>query len=201
MSPRPNRHPGSFSRNPAPCSRAKALFLGSVAAILATAPSPVFAAENAAAPVSKGGFFSRSSKSAEKSAPAEPAPQTTRKTPSPAPASAAATTPAASSAGGRPQQTGGVETKVARRATPKKPTDAKTEDELFSSIRLQALEDPTVGDLRSRADKARDKEAGILATRAYLKSLYSKMRDLEPGLKDRIDLTETAALRGLTRVP
>jgi hypothetical protein len=79
--------------------------------------------------------------------------------------------------------------------------DSKSEDELFSSVRLRALEDPGVGELRTKADRARDKEGGIAATRAYLKSLYSKMRDLEPGLKDRIDLTETAALQGLAHTP
>jgi hypothetical protein len=83
----------------------------------------------------------------------------------------------------------------------KKPTDPKTEDELFVTARLKALEDPGIGELRSKADKAKDKESGVSATRAYLKSLYSKMRDLEPALKERIDLTEAAALQGLAKTP
>jgi hypothetical protein len=152
------------------------------------------AAETAAAPASKGGFFSRSSKPAEKTPPAEPVPQGNRKT----------SPPAASSGNGTPAPTAtrtfsSSETKTAKRGGSKKPLEAKSEDELFSAVRLQALEDPNVGELRAKADKARDKDSGVAATKAYLRGLYGKMRDLEPGLKERIDLTETAAIQGLSR--
>lgn len=71
------------------------------------------------------------------------------------------------------------------------------EDELFTQARQQASEDAKVAELRIKADEAKSKDAANAATKAYLRSLYSKMRSIEPSLKDRIDLTEAAALKGL----
>ena len=68
---------------------------------------------------------------------------------------------------------------------------------MFTQTRQHASEDPKVAELRAKADEAKSKEAANLATQAYLKSLYSKMRTLEPSLKGRIDLTEAAALKAL----
>lgn len=152
------------------------------------------AAESAPAPAPKVGFFSRSPKQPEKAPVPEPAPQARGKTTTSAPSSASATPAPAPS---RPSP--GPETKTAKRGVAKKPLAGRNEDELFTAVRLQALEDPGVGELRAKADKARDKDSGIAATKAYLRGLYGKMRDLEPGLKERIDLTETAAIQGLSR--
>lgn len=170
-------------------------FAAALAGTLACVPVPALcAADTAPSPATKGGFFSRSSKSAEKTPPTETSPQGNRKAYSPAanPANA----PAAASA---PRISSSTEGKTAKRGGAKKTLEAKTEDELFSAVRLQALEDPSVGELRAKADKARDKDSGIAATKAYLRGLYGKMRDLEPGLKERIDLTENAAIQGLSR--
>jgi hypothetical protein len=170
--------------------------------LFATLSGSLLAAETPANQPAKPGFFSRmvrsSEKSAEKSAPSEaPAPSTKK---SPPAHSIPSGSPSASSSA--PRQTSSVtDSKTARKGGTKKPTDAKNEDELFYSARMRALEDPTIGELRSKADKARDKESGIAATKTYLKGLYGKMRDLEPGLKERIDLTETAALQSLTKSP
>jgi hypothetical protein len=156
------------------------------------------AAESSVNQPSKPGFFSRMVRSSEKSAPSEAAAPATKKGPStnPLPSGSSSTSPAA------PRQTSSItDSKTARKGGTKKPTDAKAEDELFYSARMRALEDPTIGELRSKADKARDKESGIAATKTYLKGLYGKMRDLEPGLKERIDLTESAALQSLTKSP
>ncbi len=78
---------------------------------------------------------------------------------------------------------------------PAPPEAPKTEDERFIFARKTASEDPKVIELRSKADAAiKDAEVARL-TRAYLRTLYGKMRTLEPTIKERIDLTEAAALR------
>ena len=82
-------------------------------------------------------------------------------------------------------------------AKPTQKTPAANEDELFSQVRQQAFEDAKVAELRTKADEAKSKEAANSATKAYLKSLYSKMRSLEPSLKARVDMTEAAALKAL----
>ena len=82
-------------------------------------------------------------------------------------------------------------------AKPTQKTPAANEDELFAQVRQQAFEDTKVAELRTKADEAKSKEAANSATKAYLKSLYSKMRSLEPSLKARVDMTEAAALKAL----
>ena len=72
---------------------------------------------------------------------------------------------------------------------------AQTDDERFILARKAASEDPKVIELRNKADAAtKDAEVARL-TRAYLRTLYGRMRTLEPKIKERIDLTEAAALR------
>jgi hypothetical protein len=88
-------------------------------------------------------------------------------------------------------QTSTAASKASTKAAP------SNEDESFKQARQQAFEDAKVAELRIKADEAKSKDAANAATRAYLKSLYSKMRSIEPSLKDRIDLTEAAALKGL----
>ena len=78
-------------------------------------------------------------------------------------------------------------------AKPTQKTPAANEDE----FRQQAFEDAKVAELRTKADEAKSKEAANSATKAYLKTLYSKMRSLEPSLKARVDMTEAAALKAL----
>ena len=109
-----------------------------------------------------------------------------RSLPSASPPSAASTTPKKTST-----QTSTAAPKSSPKAAP------ANEDELFAQARRQASEDTKVAELRIKADEAKSKDAASAATKAYLKSLYSKMRSIEPSLKDRIDLTEAAALKGL----
>ena len=167
-------------------------------ASLCSPGAPLSAAEGSPNAPVKTGFFSRSSKPSEKTAPNDP-PPASKKAASGTPAGGASQGAANSPSSRTAPST--QDSKAARRGVSKKPTDPKTEDELFVTARLKALEDPGIGELRSKADKAKDKESGVSATRAYLKSLYSKMRDLEPALKERIDLTEAAALQGLAKTP
>ena len=71
----------------------------------------------------------------------------------------------------------------------------KTEDERFAAARKAASEDPKVIELREKADAAKGDESGNKLMRSYLRALYGKMRSLEPGLEERINLTEAAALK------
>jgi hypothetical protein len=79
------------------------------------------------------------------------------------------------------------------------PAKAGTEDERFANARKAAAEDPKVVELREKADLAKTEEAGTKAMRAYLRALYGKMRTLEPSLEGRINLTEAAALKAVSK--
>ena len=181
-------------------------------ALLASSPGTGWAAESKApektapapATTTRTGFFSRSkpveptpekapektaSKPSEKSAEKsqdKPVQKTAESSPAETSLTAASTAPKKPSA-----QTNSASSKPATKAAP------ANEDELFKQARQQASEDAKVAELRVKADEAKSKDAASAATRAYLKSLYSKMRSIEPSLKDRIDLTEAAALKGL----
>jgi hypothetical protein len=74
-----------------------------------------------------------------------------------------------------------------------------TEDERFANARKAAVEDPKIAELREKADLAKTKDASDRAMRAYLRALYGKMRTLEPSLEDRINLTEAAALKAVSK--
>jgi len=52
-------------------------------------------------------------------------------------------------------------------------------------------------ELRAKADAAKTDEASSKALRVYFRALYEKMREISPALEERINLTETAALRAL----
>jgi len=71
------------------------------------------------------------------------------------------------------------------------------EDERFSVARKAASEDPRIVELRAKADAAKTDEASSKALRSYFRALYEKMREISPALEERINLTETAALRAL----
>jgi hypothetical protein len=88
-----------------------------------------------------------------------------------------------------------------KKAPVTKPAPAKTgtEDERFANARKAAAEDPKVVELREKADLAKTEEAGTKAMRAYLRALYGKMRTLEPSLEGRINLTEAAALKAVSK--
>lgn len=90
---------------------------------------------------------------------------------------------------------------VKRKPAPAKPAASKggTEDERFANARKAASEDPKIVELKEKADLAKTQEAGARAMRAYLRALYGKMRTLEPSLEERIDLTEAAALKAISK--
>jgi hypothetical protein len=94
----------------------------------------------------------------------------------------------------------GTETQK-KKAPVAKPAPAKTgtEDERFANARKAAAEDPKVVELREKADLAKTEETGTKAMRAYLRALYGKMRTLEPSLEGRINLTEAAALKAVSK--
>ncbi|MEI6712887.1 MAG: hypothetical protein WCO60_03995 [Verrucomicrobiota bacterium] len=71
----------------------------------------------------------------------------------------------------------------------------KSDDERFAAAKKAANEEPKIAELRNKADNAVANNDANRFTKAYLKAMYSKMRSLEPTLKERIDLTEAAALR------
>jgi hypothetical protein len=103
--------------------------------------------------------------------------------------------PAAQPAGGTAAET------TKRKAPAAKPAAVKagSEDERFAHARKVAGEDPKILELREKADLAKSEEAGAKAMRAYLRALYGKMRTLEPGLEERINLTEAAALKAVSK--
>jgi hypothetical protein len=93
-------------------------------------------------------------------------------------------------------------TEPTKRKTPAtKPAAVKagSEDERFANARKAAAEDPKILELREKADLAKTEEAGSKAMRAYLRALYGKMRTLEPSLEERINLTEAAALKAVSK--
>jgi hypothetical protein len=74
---------------------------------------------------------------------------------------------------------------------------AQSEDERFTAARKAAYEDPKVAELRAKVDTAKNDDSANKAMRSYLRALYGKMRSLEPSIEERINMTETAALRAV----
>jgi len=99
-----------------------------------------------------------------------------------------------------PSGTSGTESSKRKTSVTKSaPVKAGSEDERFANARKAAAEDPKVVELREKADLAKTEEAGSKAMRAYLRALYAKMRTLEPSLEGRINLTEAAALKAVSK--
>jgi hypothetical protein len=101
-----------------------------------------------------------------------------------------------------PQAAAGTVTDATKRKAPVTKPAAKpagSEDERFAQARKAASEDPKIVELREKADLAKSEEAGTKAMRAYLRALYGKMRTLEPSLEERINLTEAAALKAVSK--
>lgn len=102
---------------------------------------------------------------------------------------------------GTPSATEPAKRKTSSSSASTKPAASKagTEDERFANARKAAAEDPKIVELREKADLAKTKDAGERAMRAYLRALYGKMRTLEPSLEERINLTEAAALKAVSK--
>lgn len=112
--------------------------------------------------------------------------------------------PATASPGSKTDPKAEVKTEVKAEPKPvikkpvvkEKPAEApKTEQERFELARKNASEDPKISELRTKAEAHSNDAESARLMRAYLRSLYGKMRSLEPTLLERIDLTEAAALK------
>jgi hypothetical protein len=154
-----------------------------------TAPKPATAeAEDNSGP-KRPSFFSRIFGGRPREgepAPAQPSPATDKK-PASAPAQKQEGTPE-----GKPESK-----PFTKKATPKEKSaePTKTEEERFEAARQTATDDPKISDLRKKAEASPNNAESNRLMRAYLRSLYGKMRTLEPSLAERIDLTEKAALK------
>jgi len=69
----------------------------------------------------------------------------------------------------------------------------------YRSVRAKALEDSQIRQLQDKADNAPSDAEQKAASIEYYHALYDKMRELDPSLKDRIDLTEAATMRRLEK--
>jgi len=64
----------------------------------------------------------------------------------------------------------------------------------FQAAKAKALADKRVQELQAAADSATGDDAKT-ASRRYYKALFSKMREIDPSVTDRINRTEAATLR------
>lgn len=67
----------------------------------------------------------------------------------------------------------------------------------YNEAKGKAMDDAKVQDLKSQADSAASEEDARKALRAYNKALFGRMREIDPSVKDRINLMESAVLRRL----
>jgi hypothetical protein len=67
----------------------------------------------------------------------------------------------------------------------------------YDEVRVRALEDPRVKELKGKADEALTDDEGRKALRAYNKALFQKMRSLDGSIKDRVDRMEAAVMKRL----
>ena len=78
------------------------------------------------------------------------------------------------------------------------PVDPETaERNRYTQAKAKAEQDAQIQDLKTKADSAVSDEEGKKALRAYYKALFTKMRKIDSGLRDRIDVYETTILKKL----
>ena len=150
---------------------------------------PVLGLNAAESPAPSGGSSKSGTRSTEGTRKSSSPTKSSGSTPAPVPAPAPAQ-PATAPAEAPKRKA--VPTKVASKET-------VSEDERFNIARKTAAEDPKVKELREKADQAKNEDTGSKAMRAYLRALYGKMRSLEPTLEERINLTEAAALKAVSK--
>jgi hypothetical protein len=79
----------------------------------------------------------------------------------------------------------------------KSPAEEEAEESSrFQAAKTKALQDKHVQDLQATADSATGDDAKS-AERRYYRELYSRMREIDPTVKDRIDRTEAATMKRL----
>ncbi len=120
----------------------------------------------------------------------------------PAPDKPAVEVPPAPAATPAPIKKGGKKPVVAPvKKTASTPPDTKDPDVLekwkYDEAKARALEDADVADLKGKADAALNEDEGRKALRAYNRALFSKMRRVDPSIKERIDRIETSVMKRL----
>jgi len=83
-----------------------------------------------------------------------------------------------------------------------KPAIASGDDETkekarYREIKAVALEDKEIKALKEKADAATSDDDMKATSKAYYKTLFKKMRALDPSLSDHIDRMEKATMRKL----
>lgn len=76
---------------------------------------------------------------------------------------------------------------------------APDETARFEQARTKALADKQVKQLQDKADNAVKDEDQRKASKEYYKALYSRMRKIDPSLKESIDRTEAVTMKRLDR--
>jgi hypothetical protein len=122
----------------------------------------------------------------------KPAEDTTETTDTPKPAA----TPAPKSAGRKGQR--GAKTTAAAAVEPGPDADPEAKEKFrFDKVKAEAAADPTVQELKQKADSAATDEEARSAQRAYNKALFNRMKKIDDSLSDRIDQMEAAVLKRL----
>ncbi len=67
----------------------------------------------------------------------------------------------------------------------------------YDLAKTKAQADPEVQELKRKSEDAATEDEARKAQRAYNRALFSRMRKIEPGLKDRIDRVEGALMKKL----
>lgn len=76
--------------------------------------------------------------------------------------------------------------------------DAEAQEKYrYELAKNKALEDGEVQKLKEKADGAADDTEARKAQRAYNKALFSKMRSVDPSIKERADRIESAIMKRL----
>mgnify|MGYP001191707993 CR=1 FL=1 len=69
----------------------------------------------------------------------------------------------------------------------------------YQEVKLLALKDPAIREMREKADVARTDEAKRQALREYYKMLFAKMVSIDPELTKKCELMETAYMRRVSQ--
>ncbi|MDB6173585.1 MAG: hypothetical protein JWL59_2896 [Chthoniobacteraceae bacterium] len=97
----------------------------------------------------------------------------------------------------------GAKTPVAAVKKPGNEPPATTDPEVLekwklSEAKTKALEDPELRAIKSKADAALSDEESRKTLRIYNKALFSKIREIDPSIKERADRMEIAILKQLS---
>jgi hypothetical protein len=156
-------------------------------------PAPKVSRKTRSADAAKETSTAKSKKPDTEKAVSEKAPTAAEK---PAPEKAAES-PAVTSKGKK-----GAKTPVAAVKKPENQPPDTTDPEVLEKWKLgeaktKALEDPELRAIKSKADAAATDEESRKTLRIYNKALFSKIRQIDPSIKERADRMEVAILKQL----